>query len=320
LEGLKGLVVLDEVQRKPDLFPFLRVMADRRPLRCKFLILGSANPWLMKRTSESLAGRVRFIEMGGFSPVEVGWNKMERLWMRGGFPGSFLSATEKSSLAWREDFIQTFLERDIPQLEIRVPPVTLGRFLAMVAHYHGQVWNASEIGASLGFSHNTARRYLDALTGAFTLRQLAPYFVNAGKRLVKAPKIYVRDSGLLHALLGIRTMRELESNPKLGASWEGFALELLLEKTGSRNAYFWATHAGAELDLVLDRGGKRWGFEFKVSKAPSLTKSMRIALDDLRLERLWVIHTGEKAYPLDKRVTAISLWEIEKLPKVLWGG
>jgi hypothetical protein len=317
LDGLKGLVVLDEVQRKPGLFPHLRVLADRKPLPCRFLLLGSASPWLMKHTSESLAGRVRFIEMAGFSPRETGWNKQERLWVRGGFPPSFLAATDKDSLVWRDHFIQTFLERDIPQMEIRVPSATLGRFWSMVAHYHGQVWNASEIGASLGFSHNAARRYLDALDGAFVLRQLPPYFVNLGKRLVKSPKVYVRDSGLLHALLNLRTQAELETHPKLGASWEGFALEQVLRITGDRNAFFWATQAGAELDLLVEKGGKRWGFEFKMDDAPGLTKSMRVALEDLKLEHLWVVHPTQAAYSLEKRVEVIPLSGLEGLPKAI---
>lgn len=317
LEGLKGLVVLDEVQRSPELFPLLRVLADRKPQPCKFLLLGSASPWLLKHTSESLAGRVRFIEMSGFSPWETGWKNLERLWVRGGFPPAYLAATPKDSLAWREDFIQTFLERDIPQLEIRVPPTTLGRFWAMVAHYHGQVWNGSEIGASLGFSHNAARRYLDALTGAFVLRQLPPYFINLGKRLVKSPKVYVRDSGLLHALLNLRGQKELEVHPKLGASWEGFALEQVLKITGERNAFFWATHAGAELDLLVEKAGKRWGFEFKMEEAPGLTKSMRTALQDLELEHLWVIHPGNAGYSLDKKAEVIPLSGLEHLPREL---
>ncbi len=318
LEGLRGMVVLDEIQRKPDLFPLLRVLADRKPLPARFLLLGSASPWLMKHTSESLAGRVRFIEMGGFAPWEAGWKNQELLWVRGGFPPSFLASTGEDSLAWRENFIQTFLERDIPQLEIRVPAATLGRFWTMVAHYHAQVWNASEIGASLGFSHNAARRYLDALSGAFVLRQLRPYFANLGKRLVKSPKVYVRDSGLLHALLNLRTIKELESHPILGASWEGFALEQVLRLTGERNAFFWGTHAGAELDLLVEKGGKRWGFEFKMDDAPSLTKSMRMALGDLKLEHLWVVHPGEAAYSLDKKVDVIPLSGLERLPKALY--
>jgi len=318
LDGLKGLVVLDEVQRKPELFPHLRVLADRKPLPCRFLLLGSASPWLMKHTSESLAGRVRFIEMSGFSPGEVGWKNQQRLWIRGGFPPSFLAATDKDSVIWRDNFIQTFLERDIPQMDIRVPAATLGRFWAMVAHYHGQVWNASEIGASLGFSHNAARRYLDALSGAFVLRQLPPYFVNLGKRLVKSPKVYVRDSGLLHALLNLRTQAELEAHPKLGSSWEGFALEQVLRVTGDRNAFFWATQAGAELDLLVEKGGKRWGFEFKMDDAPGMTKSMRIAMEDLRLEHLWVVHPDKAAYSLDKKVDVIPLSGLERLPKSLY--
>lgn len=320
LGKLRGLVVIDEIQRKPELFPLLRVLVDRRPLPCRFLVLGSASPWLLRRTSESLAGRVRFMELGGFSPEETGWETVDKLWTRGCFPRSFLAPGDTESFHWREDFIQTFLERDIPQMEIRVPAATLRRFWAMVAHYHGQIWNASEIGASLGFSHNAARRYLDSLTGAFVIRQLPPYFVNIGTRLVKSPKVYVRDSGLLHCLLGIHSLRELESHPKLGASWEGFALEQLLRITSDRHAYFWATHSGAELDLLLESGGKTWGFEFKWAGAPTLTRSMRAALQDLGLEHLWVVYPGETGYPLDRRVDVLPLRDIGFLPRALRRG
>lgn len=317
LGRLRGLVVLDEIQRRQELFPLLRVLADRRPAPCRFLLLGSASPSLMRRASESLAGRVRFIEMGGFGPEETGWSKAGRLWLRGAFPRSYLAPSEVRSLRWREDFIRTFLERDIPQLEVRVPAETLRRFWTMVAHYHGQTWNASEIGASLGLAHNTARRHLDLLTGAFVLRQLPPYFVNIGKRLVKAPKVYVRDSGLLHSLLGIGSLRELESHPKLGASWEGFALELVLRRTGDRGAFFWGTHGGAEIDLVVERGGKRWGFEFKCGDAPAHTKSMRVAMRDLGLAHLWVVYPGERSYPIGERADVMALRDLPTLPRAL---
>lgn len=317
LEQLRGLVVLDEIQLRQELFPLLRVLSDRKPLPCRFLVLGNASPRLMRRTSETLAGRVRFVEMRGFGPQETGWRTVEKLWLRGSFPRSFLAKNDADSLRWREDFIRTFLERDIPQLDIHIPAETLRRFWTMVSHYHGQVWNASEIGASLGFSHNAARRYLDLLAGAFVLRQLPPYYVNIGKRIVKSPKIYVRDSGLLHSLLNIRTFRELDSHPKLGASWEGFAIEQVLQLTGERNAFFWGTHGGAEIDLVVEKAGKVWGFEFKCIDAPTLTKSMHTARQDLKLEHLWIIYPGRKSYPIGKWADVLALRDLSKLPRTI---
>jgi uncharacterized protein len=317
LGKLKGLVILDEVQLAPELFPHLRVLADRSPLPCRFLLLGSASPWLMTRTSETLAGRVRFVDMAGFTSDEVGLERLEELWLRGGFPPAFLAESDAGSFAWREDFIRTFLERDIAQLEIRVPPQTLRRFWTMVAHYHGQIWNASEIGASLGFSHTTARRYLDALTGASVVRQLPPLFANVGKRLVKSPKVYLRDSGLLHTLLALRSRDDLESHPKLGASWEGFAIEEILRRLGERNACFWATHAGAEIDLVVDHDGKRWGFEFKVADAPTATKSMFVAQGDLKLAGIFVVHPGKDSYNLDDKIDVLAFRDIAKLPVMM---
>jgi predicted AAA+ superfamily ATPase len=307
LERLRGLVVLDEIQRRPDLLPLLRVLADRRPLPARFLILGSASPNLMRHASETLAGRIHFVEMSGFSLEEVGFRHRDALWFRGGLPRSYLARTAGLSASWRDDFIRTFLERDIPQLEIRVPAVTLRRFWTMIAHYHGQIWNASEIGSSLGLSHTTMRRYLDLLSGAYVVRQLPPFFENLGKRQVKSPKIYIRDTGLLHALLGIPTLHALESHPKYGFSWEGFVLEQILRWTGDRNAYFWATQSGAELDLLILHGGRRWGVEIKSGDAPTLSKSMRIAIGDLRLDHLWVIHPGPTAYPLDRKADALPL-------------
>jgi len=314
LERLKGLVVLDEIQRKPELYAILRVLADRRPLPARFLILGSASPSLIRRTSESLAGRVRFIEMGGFTVAELGKRHAERAWLRGGLPRSYLASADRESLDWRESFIATFLERDIPQLEIRIPAVTLRRFWTMVAHYHGQVWNASAIGSSLGMSHVTARHHLDILTGAYMVRQLQPWFLNAGKRLVKSPKVYIRDSGILHALLNIGSFRDLESHPKLGASWEGFMMEEILRVVGERDAYFWATYSGSELDLLLVRKGKRWGFEFKYGDAPVMTKSLHSALEELKPERVWVVYPGRREYALGPRVAVISP---DGLPKAL---
>ena len=315
LENLKGVVVIDEIQRQPELFELLRVLSDRRPLQTHFLILGSASLELIRRSSESLAGRIAFVDMGGFSLTEIGFQKLYRLWFRGGFPRSFLARTEADSAAWRENFIRTFLERDIPQLGIRVPSLTLRRFWTMVAHYHGQIWNGSEIGASLGIAHTTSRQYLDVLTGAFVIRELPPWFENTGKRTVKSPKVYIRDSGLLHSLLRITDFRGLEEHPKLGASWEGFVLEQILNSAGERDAYFWATHGGAELDLILIRRGKRWGFEIKYADAPTLTKSMGIAKKDLRLKHLWVIYPGKKAYPLEEGIDCIGLGELEGLAR-----
>jgi len=291
----------------------VRVLADRQPLRCRFLLLGSASPELTRHASESLAGRVRFVEMGGFSLAEVEHSRARRLWLRGSFPRSFLARSEGESLAWREDFIRTFVERDVPQLGVHIPSVTLRRFWSMVAHYHAQIWNGSEVGGSLGFAHTTARRYLDLLTGAYVVRQLPPFFANLGKRVVKSPKVYVRDSGLLHTLLDLPTIAQLESHPKLGASWEGFVIEQIVRSTGERNAYFWATHAGAELDLVVTRGGRRLGFEIKYTDAPVVTKSMRIAMADLALHHLWVVHPGPDSYPLDTKIDALAIADLDSL-------
>lgn len=321
LDPLQGLVILDEIQRRPDLLPVLRVLADRQPRPCRFLVLGSASPELVRGASESLAGRVRFVEMGGLSLAEVGSDEQPRLWLRGGFPRSFLARSERDSLSWREDFIRTFVERDIPQLDVRIPALVLRRFWAMVAHYHGQLWNGSEIAGSLGVAHTTTRRYLDLLTGAYVIRQLPPFFANTGKRLVRSPKIYVRDSGLLHALLGLQSRAQLESHPKLGASFEGFAVEEVLRWAGERNSFFWATHGGAELDLLVVRGGRRYGFEFKCSDAPSTTKSMRVALADLDLHTLWVVHPGRDSYPLDHKIEALALRDLDRVrTKVMRAG
>jgi hypothetical protein len=305
-------VVLDEVQAMPELFRLLRVLADRRPLPCRFLVTGSASPAMVRGVSESLAGRVTFVDMGGFTLDEVGAGKMEKLWIRGGFPPSFLAASDRVSWTWREDFIRTFLERDLPRLEVRVPSETLHRLMTMIAHYHGQVWNSSEVGASLGISNVTARRHLDLFTGTFLVRQLNPWFENVGKRLVKSPKVYIRDTGLLHHLLGLRTMRDLEGHPKKGASWEGFAMEQVLARTGDRDAYFWATHAGAELDLVVLARGRKWGFEFKCNEALRMTKSMAIARHDLKLEHLWVVHPGRQSYRIDRGTDALALVDLDR--------
>jgi predicted AAA+ superfamily ATPase len=307
LEGLQGVVILDEIQRRPDLTRLLRVLADRKPLPSRFLILGSASPDFMKQASDSLAGRVHFVDMSGFSLVDVGDKARSGLWLRGGYPPAFLAESDAASRKWREDFIRAFLERDLPQLGVRVPVEMLRRFWTMVAHYHGQIWNASDIGASLGVSHHTTRHYLDLLTGAYVLRQLPPWFENVGKRVVKSPKVFIRDSGLFHTLMGIADERGLQAHPKLGASWEGFALEQVLGVTDARNAYFWATQSRAELDLLLLAGGKRWGFEFKCADAPVMTKSLHVALSDLKVERAWVVYPGRRCYPIADNVEVVPL-------------
>jgi predicted AAA+ superfamily ATPase len=305
LGELRGLVVIDEVQRRPDLFPILRVLIDRPRSPARFLLLGSASPALLRQSSESLAGRIEVIETAGFSIEEVGQNRSPRLWLRGGFPRSFVATSEPRSFTWREEFIRTFLEQDLPQLGIRIPSPQLNRFWTMLAHYHGQIWNAAEPARSLGLSQPTVRSYLDLMTSAYMIRQLQPWHENLSKRQVKAPKIYVRDSGLLHTLLGLRARRDLLTHPKLGASWEGFAIEQLLHAMEPDQAYFWATHQGAELDLLLLRGSRRVGIEIKRGDAPTLTPSIRIALDDLRLNKLWVIYPGQQRYNLNERVTVV---------------
>ena len=310
LAPLRGLVIIDEVQRAPALFPVLRVLADRPRRPARFLLLGSASPDLLHASSESLAGRVSFIDMSGFTVGEVGERQVRRLWLRGGFPRSFLAPTEAASVSWREDFVRTFLERDVRTLGITVSPRSLRRLWVMLAHYHGQVWNASEIGRSLGEAHTTVRRHADILTGALVVRQLQPWFANVGKREMKSPKLYVRDTGLLHTLLGITGFESLESNPRLGASWEGFVLEQVLAVTGDRQAYYWGTQSGAELDLLVTIGGKRYGVEVKYADAPRLTRSMQVAMADLRLSRLFVVYPGAERYPLAKGIEALSLTQV----------
>lgn len=310
LERLEGLVVIDEIQRKPELFQSIRVLADRDPLPAKFLILGSASPEIVKGVAESLAGRVHFVDISGFSLDEVGYDNQQDLWLRGGFPEAFLKKNDEWAFKWLDDFIATFLERDLPQLGIRIPGEQLRRFWTMLSHYQGSAWSASEISRSLGLSNKTIRHYVDILSGAFMVRLLPPWFENLGKRIVKSPKAYIRDTGILHALLGIQAFADLQSHPKLGASWEGFALEAIIQANkADRNAYFWATHAGAELDLLILRKGQRYGFEFKYADAPKLTKSMAIAIEDLRLERLYVVNPTGKRYPLSEKVEALSLPE-----------
>jgi hypothetical protein len=308
LERLGGLVVIDEIQLRPDLFPVLRVLADRSEESRRFLVLGSASPELLRQSSETLAGRIAYLELPGFGLDEVDRKAMDRLWVRGGFPRAFLAKSDSDSLAWRKNFVATFLERDLPQLGLNLPAPLLRRFWTMVAHYHGQIWNASEIGASLGVSDTTTRRYLDLLVGTFMVRTLAPWFENLGKRQVRSPKIYFADSGILHTLLGIRGHSDLESHPKLGASWEGFVLSHLTRRLGAEReeCYFWATHQGAELDLLVVRGSSRLGFEIKRTSSPAVTKSMRIAIKDLRLDGLTVIHAGAHTFPLGEGIAAVA--------------
>ena len=310
LERLEGLVVLDEVQRKPELFALLRVLADRKPVKARFLLTGSASPSLVRGVSESLAGRVALVDVAGFNLAEVGEGEWRKLWWRGGFPPAYLAASDAASRQWQEEFIRTLLERDMPQLGITIAATALRRFWMMLTHYHAQVWKGSDLARSLGASEPTMRKYLDLLTSTFLVRQLAPWHENLAKRQVKAPKIYLRDSGLLHCLMRQPTFADLEANPKLGASWEGFALEQVLSITGDRDAYFWATHAGAELDLMVIWHGRKYGFEFKYGDAPTLTKSMHIALHDLKLERLFVIHPGKDAYVMNDRTEAVPITAI----------
>ncbi|MCP4041749.1 MAG: ATP-binding protein [Gammaproteobacteria bacterium] len=313
LSDLRGLVVIDEIQRMPGLFETLRVLLDRPEIPARFMILGSASPALVKGVSESLAGRVGFLDLGGFDLRETGSEAQDVLWERGGFPRSFLAPDGTASFDWREGFVRTFLERDIPLLGISVPSMTLRRFWTMIAHYHAQVWNGAEFARSLGSSEGTARRYLELLSGAYMVRVLPPWFENLPKRQVKAPKIYIRDTGLLHTLLSLQSRDDLLGHPKLGASWEGFALEQVLACFGARNAYFWATHGGAELDLMLILHGRRYGFEFKVSDAPGSSRSMRIALEDLNLERIWIVYPGMEGYALDDRLSILPAREIPML-------
>ena len=312
LADCAGLVVIDEVQRLPALFEVLRPFCDAPDRRATYLLLGSASPDLVRGVAETLAGRALFVRLPGFALDEVGVDNQDRLWLQGGFPRAYLGESPATAWRWLESFVQTFLERDIPQLGIRIPAETLRRFWTMLAHYHGQIWNAAELGRSLSVSPATATHYRDLLAGTFTIRVLPPWFDNLKKRQVKSPKVYLRDSGLLHWLLGIDSLPVLRAHPRYGASWEGYALEQVLARCGERDAYFWATQRGAELDLLLLRRGKRWGFEFKCRDAPSLTKSMHIALQDLGLERLWVIYPGLERYPLAERVTALPLRQLDR--------
>jgi predicted AAA+ superfamily ATPase len=317
LSALRGTVVIDEIQRLPSLFEILRPLSDRPGQPARFVLLGSASPNLIKGASESLAGRVLFLDVPGFSLQEIGKTNLNRLWLRGSFPRSFLASDEESSFRWREAFVQTFLERDIPQLGIRIPSETLRRFWTMLAHYHGQIWNAAELARSLGVSQPTARRYLDILCDSYVLRALPPWFENLKKRQVKSPKVYIRDSGILHYFQNIVTHSQLVGHPVYGASWEGFALEQTLDVFGQRNVHYWRTQRGAELDLLVFHNGKRIGFEFKCTDAPTMTRSMHVALEDLNLNRLYVIYPGEKSWPLHEKVQVLPLFQLETGKKAL---
>lgn len=317
LGSLEGLVMLDEIQAMPALFNALRVLVDRPQTRARFLILGSASPLLVKNVSETLAGRIEFIELAGFDLGEVSAENWQRLWLRGGFPRAYLADSEEDSLAWREGFIRTFLERDIPQLGITVPAAALRRFWTMLAHYHGQVWNGSELARSMGLSDKTVRRYLDILTGTFVIRQLQPWHENIGKRQVKAPKIYLRDSGLLHSLLSLPDWHGLIGHPRLGASWEGFVVEQILRLVAPTEAYFWSTHGGAEVDLFFVHRGRRIGIEIKFSEAPKVGRSPHTAIENLKLDHLWVIYPGQQAYPVDDKITVWPLQALAEWPQQL---
>jgi predicted AAA+ superfamily ATPase len=309
LKPLQGLVIIDEIQKQPDLYRVLRVLADRPGSPARFLLLGSASPELIRLSSETLAGRIFYHELGGFFLDEVGLENTLQLWLRGGFPRSFLARSLAESDEWRRGFIRTFLERDLPQLGITLRSTTMHRFWTMLSHYHGQTWNASEFARSFGVADTTVRNYLDVLTSALVVRQLQPWHENISKRQVKAPKVYLADSGLLHTLLNLKTLRDLEGHPKVGASWEGFAMAQVIRSLRARReeCYFWATHGGAELDLLVIRGLKRRGFEFKRTSSPKVTPSMRSALSDLHLQSLDIIHAGEATFPLDKKIRAVAL-------------
>lgn len=313
LESLSGLVVLDEVQSRPDLFPVLRTLIDRRPSPVKFLLLGSASPTLIRSAGESLAGRVEFIDLHGFDIGETGTENIRKNWVRGGFPNAFLAKTDTDSSRWKEGFIRTFLQRDLPQFGIQVPEPTMRRFWTMLSHAHGQVLNSSSLARSMGMTDKTIRQYVDHLEQTYMVRVLPPWFENLKKRQVKAPKVYLRDSGILHTLQSISTYDELAGNPLLGASWEGFAIEQLIRCHNLRQVYFWATHASAELDLFVLHKGKRIGFEIKITETPTIQRSMRLAIEDLKLDHLYIIYPGHHRVDLDPKISAIGMKNISML-------
>ena len=317
LESLEDLIVIDEIQLNKELFPTLRVLVDRPKHNQKYLILGSASRELINESSETLAGRIAYIELTPFTLGEV--QEQSTLWIRGGFPKSFLADTDENSWDWREFYITTFLEKDIPNLGINIPATMLRRFWTMIAHYHGQIFNYAELARSLNVSDPTIRRYLEILSGTFMVRQLQSWRENIKKRQVKSPKVYVRDSGIFHSLLDIRNKYDLESHPKLGASWEGFALEEVIRahKAKPHECFFWSTHSGAELDLLIVKGSKKHGFEFKYSDAPTITKSMKIALEDLSLTDMSIIYPGEVDYKVSEKVSVVGLSNLAKSPHKL---
>lgn len=312
-DSLQGLIVIDEIQTKPQLFPALRVIVDKPDNKCKFLILGSASPQITQSASESLAGRVEFVDLAGFHLDELPDNPIEPLWLRGGFPRSFLAKTNEDSTAWREGFIRTFLQRDIPQLGIPIPAPAMRRFWTMLAHFHGQTWNAAKIASAMGINNKTVRTWLDILTQTYMIRQLQPWHENISKRQVKSPKIYFTDSGILHSLLEIEDLHALKGHPQVGASWEGFAMEQILRSLRPAQPYFWSTYSGAELDLFFIRNAKRYGVEFKFSEAPDKTRSMTIACQTLNLDKLLVVYPGKHTFPFDETVSACPIHEAVKL-------
>jgi len=301
-----GLVVIDEVQRLPELFPLLRVLADQQNADRKFLLLGSASPELMRNSSETLAGRIGFVDLTGFNLDEVGVKNLSSLWLKGGFPRSYLADDDQQSYQWRQDFIRTFLERDLSQLGFNLPAQTMRRFWIMLAHYHGQIWKASEFARSLGVSEPTVKSYLDILSGAYMVRQLQPWYENLQKRQVKAPKIFIRDSGLLHALLSLQGL-EIQTNPKLGASWEGFVIEQIINRLKTRDYYYWRTHAGLELDLLVMKNGKRFGFEIKYSETPKATRSMHQIIEDLKLDQFFIVYQGKHQLILEDKIQLLPV-------------
>ena len=313
LEGLRGLVVLDEIQLRPELFPVLRVLADRDGTPARFLVLGSASPDLLRQSSESLAGRIAYHELGGLTLAEVGAEHLDRLWLRGGFPLSYLAGGEPASVRWRRQFIRTYLERDLSELGIQLPATTMRRFWSMLAHYHGEIWNGSELARAFGVSQKTVRGYLDTLCATFMATRLEPWHENVAKRQVKSPKIYLADSGILHSLLGLGSREDLLGHPKIGASWEGFAISEVIAHLEAQpeECFFWKLHSGAELDLFVRRGSQRRGFEVKLTSSPRLTPSMRSAFEQLELDELTVIHAGSESYPLAARVRAVPLVRVK---------